>query len=114
MKTLTKMISAFALSATALLATPAFAAESTCYINKAHVGGCKTGVVKSNDLHHYIHIDTSRWVKYSLTDAKNNKVVASGNSGWSTVSRTVTGLYGRYFGKISGKGLSGKIRIHNS
>ncbi|RYG20281.1 hypothetical protein EON82_20440 [bacterium] len=78
------------------VASPLFAASSTCHIGHAQYGGCDTNAVAAHSRNHFVHISVTSYLPYKVIDQTNGVVVAKGNAGLWGVDKTITGLYSRY------------------
>ena len=76
----------------------ALAASSSCtaWSGSLTNSSCTTGAIWANPTNHFVHISVAFASRYTVRDARNGVVVATGSTGWLANSRTITGLYSLY------------------
>ncbi len=95
-----------AFAGTILLASPAYAATTSCISSTTApwANACTTQGLPAHPYGHYIRVTTSGGLcgvdSWRVFDVANNKTVASGST---ATTRTITGLYGTYKASIRTK-----------
>jgi hypothetical protein len=109
---------AMAVVAICMVAQPALAASNTCTMFTKRIS-CTTKSVRANPNGHFVHIEVSPRVSYTVYDSDNGVAVKSGRSSVVGNSQTITGLYGRYH--VKARSWTGKyfhlpsvVTIHNN
>jgi hypothetical protein len=106
-----------ALAGAPFIASPVRAASQSCNIDLA-LPDCRTSPVPANGQWHFVHIDVSSFLTYSVVDAGNGVRVAHGTTGVFGTSRTITGLYSRYYlhlmNGVTGAIIGGSGTINNN